>query len=1559
MPSDHPPLRQKRRRGATVRGHLVTLVLAVLLPVLAFTFALVWQSARNDRARLEAQTEAAARDVAAALDRELTDIIAAARVLAGNDALRAGDLAAFHRRAIEVKDGLGAETIAVRDAESRVLLNTSLPWGAPLAAAPVLAAADRAVSLTGRPNLSDVHPAPVTGTLIFAVVVPLPARLDGPAEAPRFLSLGMPLSRIQRLAERDMGLPAGSTAGVVDGAGIFVARSRDAAEWVGRPAPNRLREDSRGGLRAGRTAEGAEALFAWRRSELANWGVGVSVPLAALRATERRNLISLGIAGAGTLALGLLLAAAAARRVTRALASLSGAGAMLGDGGNAPLPRTGLAEVDDAVEALREAGQRLHRVQRIGRVGGFEIDLLAQRSRRSAEYLALQGLPPEAVSWQHEDWVRRLHPEDRERAERHFWHAVSDAGGTEYAQEYRIVTPGGEVRWISARAEIERDPATGQALRMRGAHVDVTELKRAEGALAANEARLRAVLDAVPVGVVLAEAPSGQVLFANRALAEVLGEAGPAEAAPWRALGPDGHRLPAAESPMARAVATRRPAEGEYLWERTDGARRWVHIAAVPVMGPDGALAGAVMACADVDAQRRSAFRQEFRLALADALRPGADPAAAQAEVAAALARHLGAAAVGFATLDAAGEWLTVGAHCNDGRVADLAGRWRVEEFGPELTADMRAGRTIVIPDVAADPRTAAPATLARFRGVRTAALLDVPLVREGRGVALLFVNHHVPLAWAEEDVALAEETAARLWAALERARAEAELRASEARLRSILAGMGEGFILLDRDFRILDVNPEAVRVDGRAREALLGRHLLEAWPEAEHSPTWPAYRRALAENRPAVVTTRRERNGAPLWLEVRAYPVEAGLAIFFRDVTDRVRLEAEAREVAERMALALEAGAVAGTFVWDVPADRVTGDERFARAFGQDPARLRAGVRLRDLHGAVHPEDLPGLLSSIADALRRGGPYRREYRLYDGEGWRWVLASSHVELGPDGAALRFPGVLLDIQERREAEAALAEAEQRVRLATEAAEVGFWDVDPESDGLVWPSRVKEMFGLLPDVPVTLEDFRQGLHPDDRDRVLAAFAAACDPARRALYDEEYRTIGRVDGRVRWVAAKGRGLFDAQGRCRRVLGTAIDVTERKAAELRLRELNETLEAQVEDRTRDLREAQERLAHAQRMEALGQLAGGIAHDFNNVLQAVQGGAALLDSHARDGEAVRRIARMVGEAAERGSAVTRRLLAFSRRGDLRAEPVAPAPLLRGLAEVLSHTLGGGIAVRVEAPDGLPGLLADRGQLETVLVNLATNGRDAMEGQGTLTLAAAAEEAGPGHPAGLRPGAYVRLVVADTGAGMTPEVLSRAAEPFFTTKPTGQGTGLGLAMAKGFAEQSGGAMAIRSARGEGTEVTLWLPVADGPPGAEDGPAAPARPPLRRRVLLADDDAVVRRLTAEALRDAGLSVTEAAGAAEALALLEAGAAADILVSDLSMPGLDGLGLIRQAQLARPGLPAILLTGFVTNAAELAVGGALSGAFSLLRKPVAPAALAERIAALLDEAPARG
>jgi signal transduction histidine kinase/CheY-like chemotaxis protein len=383
----------------------------------------------------------------------------------------------------------------------------------------------------------------------------------------------------------------------------------------------------------------------------------------------------------------------------------------------------------------------------------------------------------------------------------------------------------------------------------------------------------------------------------------------------------------------------------------------------------------------------------------------------------------------------------------------------------------------------------------------------------------------------------------------------------------------------------------------------------------------------------------------------------------------------------------------------------------------------------------------------------------------------------------------------------------------------------------------------------------------------------------------------------------------------------------------------------------------EAQALSAHAERMTALGQLAGGIAHDFNNILQVVDGGIARIERAPQDRDNVFRQTERIHAAVERGSAISRRLLAFARRDALSAEAIDAAELLADLGELLAHTIGPPIRIHVDVAMATGRVMADRRQLETVILNLAANARDAMPEGGDLTISAISTTREEDSER-LKAGRYVRITVVDTGLGMSPEVLGRVAEPFFTTKPKSLGTGLGVSMAKGFAEQSGGDFAIASETGRGTTVTLWLPqaAADAPPAAgsssrptEPGPAFGAG----RRVLVVDDDALVLDTLRSALEDAGFVAVGADNAANALALFDQAPPIDAVVTDFSMPGMNGIELIRRIHVQRPGLPAILLTGHVGDVAASAVDQQVAEHFLLLQKPIAPARLLEHVQELID------
>jgi signal transduction histidine kinase len=372
---------------------------------------------------------------------------------------------------------------------------------------------------------------------------------------------------------------------------------------------------------------------------------------------------------------------------------------------------------------------------------------------------------------------------------------------------------------------------------------------------------------------------------------------------------------------------------------------------------------------------------------------------------------------------------------------------------------------------------------------------------------------------------------------------------------------------------------------------------------------------------------------------------------------------------------------------------------------------------------------------------------------------------------------------------------------------------------------------------------------------------------------------------------------------------------------------------------------------LRQAQKMEAVGQLTGGIAHDFNNLLTAVIGNIELAIGRCHaESRAALPVLQGALKAAERGAALTQRLLAFARRQRLKPRSVDLAALLTGLADLLRQTLGPSIRLEIAAaPDATPAQV-DANQLELAILNLAINGRDAMPDGGLLRIALGDREVADAA-AELAPGDYVVITVEDSGAGMDEAVLARAFEPFFTTKDIGKGSGLGLPMVQGFAQQSGGTVRLASRRGHGTSVEIWLPRATSAPDGDAARRAGEGPGLvGARILLCDDDDDVRQFVATFLRDMGCRVAEVSGGEAVLQLIDQGSAVDLLVVDYAMAGMNGVAVIDEARRRRPGLKVLLITGH----AEAPRHG--TAEIPLLAKPFHPAELAECIRRILAADP---
>jgi len=419
--------------------------------------------------------------------------------------------------------------------------------------------------------------------------------------------------------------------------------------------------------------------------------------------------------------------------------------------------------------------------------------------------------------------------------------------------------------------------------------------------------------------------------------------------------------------------------------------------------------------------------------------------------------------------------------------------------------------------------------------------------------------------------------------------------------------------------------------------------------------------------------------------------------------------------------------------------------------------------------------------------------------------------------------------------------------------------------------------------------------------------------------------------------------------------RQLETLNAELERRVAErtAELAQANSELEHRVEERTREREAALAQVHEMRKVESLGQLTGGVAHDFNNLLMAVLGNLELVRKFLPSDPKIRRLIDGAIQGAERGATLTKRMLAFARRQELKPETVDVPNLVDSMVEMLRRSLGPGIQIKTDFETDLPPTRVDPNQLELALLNLALNARDAMPLGGRLTISAHRERIDAGDVPGLQPGDYVCVAERDTGEGMDEVTLKRATEPFFTTKGAGRGTGLGLSMVDGLVAQSGGAMRITSQQGAGSTVELWLPVAEAEAIERPRPVAPQRVQESRccRVLVIDDDPIVLAGTAAMLEDLGHTATEVDSAEQGLKILQSDASIDLVITDHAMPGMTGTELAKRIRRKWPELPVIIATGY----AELP--GELDPSVPRLSKPYRQQDLAAVVAQLIGEQPA--
>ena len=533
----------------------------------------------------------------------------------------------------------------------------------------------------------------------------------------------------------------------------------------------------------------------------------------------------------------------------------------------------------------------------------------------------------------------------------------------------------------------------------------------------------------------------------------------------------------------------------------------------------------------------------------------------------------------------------------------------------------------------------------------------------------------------------------------------------------------------------------------------------------------------------------------------------------------------------------------------------------------------------------------------------------------------------------------------------------LSHLNERFRAALLASGTGTFNWALRDGSLHFDSALEQIFGLAHGVRVAnLEGFVAQVHLEDRERVRQAFEQYAEGEDFAI---EFRLARAATG-DKWLACKAKAFCDAEGTLAYVAGACTDITARKQAEEslrisenRLRQLNEQLEARVATEVRERSRTEDALRQAQKMEAVGQLTGGIAHDFNNLLTGIVGSLDLMQRrHARGEQDLDRYINAAVTSAQRAAALTQRLLAFSRRQTLHLKPVDVNQLVASLEDLLHRTTGENITLETRLSAGLLPACMDANQLESAVINLVINARDAMPHGGRITVSTASFVMGNRpDPAkrGLTEGEYILLSVTDTGTGMTPEVIARAFEPFFTTKPIGQGTGLGLSMVYGFIKQAKGYVQVESEPGRGSRVCLYLPVQHGEAVTPVPESEPVLNGAGETILVVEDEPVVRSLVVEVLNDLGYQTIEAGDATEALPSLEDGQRIDLLITDVGLPGMNGRQLADVARQHRPSLKVLFATGYAESATAKDF---LGRDMAVITKPFAIEAFASKVREML-------
>lgn len=750
---------------------------------------------------------------------------------------------------------------------------------------------------------------------------------------------------------------------------------------------------------------------------------------------------------------------------------------------------------------------------------------------------------------------------------------------------------------------------------------------------------------------------------------------------------------------------------------------------------------------------------------------------------------------------------------------------------------------------------------------------------------------------------------------------------ASTRLLHETLEGINDGFVLLDYKWRFLFVNAQAEKLVRRSRDELLGKAAWDEFPEAVGATFQREAERAVATGQ----VVRFQEYFPPLegWFEVVVEATSEGIAVHFRDITQK-----RARE--EQLRLLETAVSRQGDILLITEAEPIDAPEGPKIVYVNEAFTRRTGYSREEAIGKT-PRILQGPktdraeLDRIRQSLEKWQPVRSELINYTKSGDEFWIELDIVPVADEtGWFTHWVAVERDITERKRAEEATRVGQERFRLLARAANDVIWDWDLVEGTLWWNESLHFKFGYDPaEIEAGLESWMKRIHSEDKDRVLESLDAVISGSE-SVWQDEYRFL-HAEGHPMVVIDRGFVIRDPQGNAVRMLGSMIDVSREREMEGRLRQ-------------------------AQKLEAVGQLTGGVAHDFNNLLTVILGNAEALSEELSDQQQLRMLADMTATAAERGAELTNRLLAFSRKQALEPRVLDVGSVVYSMEGLLRRTLAENIDIEIVRGGGLWQAEIDPGQLESALLNLALNARDAMPDGGHLTIeitnAALDDDYAASEPE-VRAGQYVLITVSDSGQGIDEAVLKRVFEPFFTTKEIGKGSGLGLSMVYGYVKQSGGHIRIYSEPGQGTSVKLYFPRARGKADKFDS-GKPGAPIVGgdEEILVLEDDELVREHLVARLAGLGYKVISSDTGPRALALLEQSPDVDLLLSDIVLPGgMNGREVAEAARVMRPDLKVLFTSGYTENA--IVHHGRLDAGVELLGKPYRREQLAAKVRKVLD------